>query len=306
MNKIDIESKWKEIETKLSESTKELYGSKGFSASSAPLHKSAKVEIGKDGVTAAPSEFKASKKMETSPDNKNKEGASEVHHSGKGFEGKKGAVGVDGVERKEGATGGADISKKSYGAKAFREKVYGVLGLPINDKLNKPNAGKNTLSESTKLKELDVSNTDDGDDKLEKTQKMTDAGKSRRAADNKEIEKSEKKVNKKDLIPQKENIEQQLARKDSAIAALMALRDETTDSEEEQDYNDAIKDIQKVKSRLFSEYQSILSAIEDQKLISNLVKGSSKQQEDPIEEPVVGEEPAIGGTEDGSELEIKN
>jgi hypothetical protein len=155
MDKNEIEAKWKEIEkdlsAKIEESTKELYGKKGFEAKSEPLHKGAKVETGKDGAQGAADEFDASKKMENSPENKNKEGAGEVHHVGKGFEGKKGAAGEnDGIDRKEGAAGGAEIAKKGYGAPAFREKVRGMFGLSLDDKLNKPNGGKEGLSEAKK------------------------------------------------------------------------------------------------------------------------------------------------------------
>jgi hypothetical protein len=151
MNEKEIETKWAEIEKKLNESTKELYGDKGFKPESEPLHKGAKVETGKEGAEEAAEEFDASKKMETAPENNNKEGASEAHHVGKGFEGKKGAAGEnDGVDRKEGAAGGAEISKKGYAAASFREKVRGVFGLSLDDKLNKPNAGKQGLAESQK------------------------------------------------------------------------------------------------------------------------------------------------------------
>lgn len=144
MDKQTIENKWKDIEKKLDESTKELYGKKGFDVKSEPLHKGAKVETGKDGAEGAADEFDASKKMDTAPDNKNKEGAGEAHHVGKGFEGKKGSAGEnDGVDRKEGAEGGSDISKKAYGAASFREKVRGVFGLSLDDKLNQPNKGLN-------------------------------------------------------------------------------------------------------------------------------------------------------------------
>jgi hypothetical protein len=139
----DIESKWKEVEAKLQESTKELYGNKGWKVGSEPLHKGAKVETGKDGAEGAAEEFDASKKMETAPANKNKEGASEAAEE---FEGEKKAAGKDGVDRKEGAAGGAEISKRGYGANAFRAKVRGVFGLSLDDKLNKPNGGKQGLS----------------------------------------------------------------------------------------------------------------------------------------------------------------
>lgn len=147
MEKTDIEKKWAEIEAKLNESTKELYGKKGFKVDSEPLHKGAKVETGKDGAEGAAEEFDASKKMETAPANKNKEGAEEAATE---FEGEKKAAGQDGVERKEGAAGGAEISKKGYGASSFRDKVRGVFGLSLDDKLNKPNMGKQGLSEAKK------------------------------------------------------------------------------------------------------------------------------------------------------------
>lgn len=143
MNIKDIESKWKEVEAKLQESTKELYGNKGFKVSSEPLHKGAKVETGKDGAEGAAEDFDASKKMENAPANKNKEGAEEAPAE---FDGEKKAAGQDGVDRKEGAAGGADISKKGYGAASFRAKVRGVFGLSLDDKLNKPNGGKQGLS----------------------------------------------------------------------------------------------------------------------------------------------------------------
>jgi hypothetical protein len=139
----DIESKWKEVEAKLQESTKELYGNKGWKVGSEPLHKGAKVETGKDGAEGAAEEFDASKKMETAPANKNKEGASEAAEE---FEGEKKAAGKGGVDRKEGAAGGAEISKRGYGVNAFRAKVRGVFGLSLDDKLNKPNGGKQGLS----------------------------------------------------------------------------------------------------------------------------------------------------------------
>jgi hypothetical protein len=146
MDKKDIEQSWKEVEQKLYESTKELYGDKGWKPTSDPLHKGAEVKTGKEGADNAAEEFDASKKMETAPANKNKEGASEAHHVGKGFEGSHAAAGPDnGVDRKEGAAGGAEISKKAYGAASFREKVRGVFGLSLDDKLNKPNGGKEGL-----------------------------------------------------------------------------------------------------------------------------------------------------------------
>jgi hypothetical protein len=131
----------------LSESSKEMYGDKGFKPDSKPMHKDAEVKTRKDGAEGAADEFDASKKMETAPANKNKEGAEEA---AKKFEGDKKAAGKDeGVDRKEGAAGGATIAKE-YIAKAFREKVRGVFGLSLDDKLNKPNMGKEGLSESKK------------------------------------------------------------------------------------------------------------------------------------------------------------
>jgi hypothetical protein len=133
--------------TGLAESSKELYGDKGFKPDSKPIHKDAKVETGKEGAENAAEEFDASKKMDNDPNNKNKEGAEEA---AKEFEGSKKAAGKDeGTDRKEGAAAGAVIAK-DYVAKAFREKVRGVFGLSLDDKLNKPNMGKEGLSESKK------------------------------------------------------------------------------------------------------------------------------------------------------------
>jgi len=147
MDTKEIELKWKQVEAKLQESSKELYGNKGWKVNSEPLHKGAKVETGKDGAEGAAEEFDASKKMDSAPANKNKEGAEEAAEE---FKGEKKAAGHDGIDRKEGAAGGAEISKKGYGANSFRAKVRGVFGLSVDDKLNKPNMGKQGLSESEK------------------------------------------------------------------------------------------------------------------------------------------------------------
>jgi hypothetical protein len=138
----DIKKKWASIEQKLNESSKELYGNNGWKVNSDPLHKGAKVEIGKDGAEEAADEFDASKKMDTAPVNKNKEGAEEAPTE---FEGSNKATGQVGIERKEGAVGGAEIAKKGYDAPLFRNKVRGIFGLSLDDKLNKPNGGKSSL-----------------------------------------------------------------------------------------------------------------------------------------------------------------
>lgn len=148
MDSKEVEKKWSDIEKRLNESTKELYGTpkNGLKPVDPPLHKDAKVESGKEGAPNAAEEFDASKKMDTAPANKNKEGAEEAAEK---FSGEDKAAGQDGVDRKEGAAGGAEIAKKGYGA-SFREKVRGVFGLPLDDKLNKPNGGKQGLAESKK------------------------------------------------------------------------------------------------------------------------------------------------------------
>lgn len=147
MDANEIEKNWKEVEAKLNESTKELYGGLKFKPSTEPLDKGAKVEGGKEGAPNAAEDFDASKKMDSAPANKNKEGAEEAAEK---FTGEDKAAGKDeGVDRKEGAAGGAEIAKKGYGA-SFREKVRGVFGLSLDDKLNKPNAGKQGLSEAEK------------------------------------------------------------------------------------------------------------------------------------------------------------
>jgi hypothetical protein len=139
MNRAEIEKKWKEIEKKLQESTENLYGKKGFEPESDPLHNKATVETGKEGVTNAPDEFDAGAKMDTKTENKTKEGASNAETE---FEGSKKAAGEDGNDAKEGATGGADEAKK-YHKVSFKNKVRGIYGLPVDDKLNKPNKGLN-------------------------------------------------------------------------------------------------------------------------------------------------------------------
>jgi len=151
MDAKEVEKKWKEVEERLNESTKELYGTpkSGFKPVDPPLHKGAKVEGAKEGAPNAADDFDASKKMDTAPTNKNKEGAEEAAEE---FTGENKAAGKDeGTDRKEGAAGGAEIAKKGYGA-TFREKVRGVFGLSLDDKLNKPNAGKQGLSEGEKKK----------------------------------------------------------------------------------------------------------------------------------------------------------
>ena len=59
MDKKEIEQKWAEIEKQLNESTKELYGKKGWKVDSDPLHKGAKVETGKEGAQGAADDFDA-------------------------------------------------------------------------------------------------------------------------------------------------------------------------------------------------------------------------------------------------------
>lgn len=140
----DNTDKWIELEKRLSKlEESELYGKKGFEPVDPPLHKNVKIETGKPGAEEAADKFDASKDMGTKTDNKNDSGACCAPEK---FEGNNDSAGkTDGNDAKEGAAGGAEIAKKGYASASFRSKLSSTFGLSLDDKLNKPNMGKDGL-----------------------------------------------------------------------------------------------------------------------------------------------------------------